>query len=264
MEQTDKTQTFTLKSYDYKRGMPIYKASIVDLTLVAMHSLSNIDVTTKFGAEFYKLAGQQISDFFNLICQMYESCSISDPHSTDYRTSYSFWFSETPLKRRVKYAELHLDSATHKLNVLLNVLIIQLRSKYESLKKIHVSSLYSEILMAELEKLLNFLPEPMQKEIVITDRKEAGENAESLPIKTIMITYEPFIEHVNASFNEASKLKRLHNEENENKKTKANEFKNRSKRESPKEELEPESKKSKVPKNEVDEDGFMMIRNKRK
>ena len=253
-------KTFTLKSYDYKKSMPIYKASIVDLTLVAIHSLKNIDVTTKFGAEFYKLAGEQINDFFNLICQMYETCSISDSHSTDYRTSYSFWFSESLLKRRVKYAELHLDSATHKLNVLLNVLLIQLRSKCESLKKIHMASLYSETLILELEKLLKFLPEPMQKEIVITDRKETSENTESLPIKTIIITYEPFIEHVNASFNEASKLKRLHNEENENKKAKINEFKNRSKIELQKEPLE--QKKSK--KNEVDEDGFMMTRNKRK
>ncbi len=30
-------KTLTLKSYDYKKSMPIYKASIVDLTLVAIH-----------------------------------------------------------------------------------------------------------------------------------------------------------------------------------------------------------------------------------
>ncbi len=254
-------KTFTLKSYDYKKGMPIYKASIVDLTLVAMHSLNNIDVTTKFGAEFYKLAGKQIDEFFELICQMYESCSISDSYSTDYRTSYSFWFSETPLKRRVKYAELHLDSATHKLNVLLNVLIIQLRSKRDLLQKIHMSSSYSDMLIVELDKLLNFLPVQMQKDIVINDRKEDIENNESLPIKTITITYEPFIEHINASFNEASKLKRLHSENNENKekekKERITEFRNRQKTEPKPTEVKTEPKQKK---NEVDSDGWVTKR----
>ncbi len=190
---------------------------------------------------------------------MYESCSISDSYSTDYRTSYSFWFSETPLKRRVKYAELHLDSATHKLNVLLNVLIIQLRSKHELLQKIHMSSAYSDMLIIELDKLLNFLPVQMQKDIIINDRREDNESNEPLPIKTITITYEPFIEHVNASFNEASKLKRLHNENNENKekekKEKINEFKNRQKTTST--EIKPEPKQKK---NEVDSDGWVTKR----
>jgi hypothetical protein len=146
---------------------------------------------------------------------MYDACSISDPHSTDYRTSYNFWFSEIPLKRRVTYAELHLDNAVHKLNLLLNVLIIQLRTKLDFLKKAHVSSNFSETLICSIEKLLTFLPEQQQKEIVITDKKEVIGEDGTLPIKTILITYEPFIEYVNASFNEASKLKRMGNTETE-------------------------------------------------
>ena len=201
-------QTLTLRTYEYKKNMPIYKASVVDLTLISIKSLKSINVTTSFGAEFYKLIGERVNEFLNAICELYERCSISDPQSTDYRTSYNFWFSERPLKRRIKYAELHLDSAMHKLNVLLNVLIIQLRAKYEYLKKIHVSSKYSNYLIEEVEKLLSMLPAQLEKEIVIHDKKD-----ESQPTKTITITYEPFIEHVNASFSEASKLKRLQSED---------------------------------------------------
>jgi hypothetical protein len=213
MDLTVPTTTFTIRLFDYKKGIPVYKASIVDLTLVALTSLENIDIMTRFGAEFYQLSGNQIKQFLELICTMYESYSISDPRSVDYRTSYNFWFLEVPLRRRVKYAELHLENAMHKLNLLLNVLIIQLRTKLDYLKKVHLSSMFSDILIVELEKLLSFLPEPQQKEIVITDKRETDETDGTLPIKTIMITYEPFIEHVNASFNEASKLKRISDRE---------------------------------------------------
>jgi hypothetical protein len=246
-----------MDKYEYKKGIPTYKASIVDLTLAAIASLNNIDESTLFGKEFHTLAGEQIKSFLNLICKIYDTCSISDPHSVDYRTSYNFWFLETALKRRVKYAELHLDNAVHKLNLLLNVLIIQLRTKLELLKKVHLSSEYSETLILELEKLLATLPAQQQKDIVITDRNEEIGEDETLPIKTITITYEPFIEHVNASFNEASKLKRLNNlnkvnEVPEKKVVKRVEFKNK------KSEVKP-----KVKKTETDADGWTTIKGKK-
>ena len=216
-QQTETTQTetpmLTLKTYEYKRNIPVYKASIVDLTLVSLNSLGNIDKSTKFGEEFYKLAGNQIQTFLDTICEMYEKCNITDSHSSDYRTCWNFFFLESKIKRRVKYAELRLDNAMHKLNLLLSVLIIQLRTKMELFQKSHISSDYTKMLMGELEQLLNTLPAQEQKEIVITDKREYNEEDNTLPIKTITITYEPFIEHVNASFNEASKLKRLQSNE---------------------------------------------------
>lgn len=261
------TPSFAIKSYEYKKGIPTYKASILDLTLVSIASLNNIDVSTKFGAEFYKLSGSKINEFLELICKMYETCSVSDPYSLDYRTSYNFWFLETPLKRRVKYAELHLDNAVHKLNLLLNVLIIQLRAKLDFLKNVHLSGEFSRNLIDELEKLLTFLPEPLQKEIVITDRKENVDENGTLPIKTLLITYEPFIEYVNASFNEASKLKRMSNLENKNsenknvntieKQDKKTEFKNQKKAEKPKPKREPKRE----PKTEVDSEGWVLRKN---
>lgn len=268
---TLETQNFTIKTFEYKKGIPTYKASIVDLTLVSLKSLNNIDVSTKFGAEFYKLSGDRVRQFLDLICEFYDACSISDPHSADYRTSYNFWFLETPLKRRVKYAELHLDNTVHKLNLLLNVLIIQLRTKLDLLKKIHLSSQFSESLINGLEILLNFLPPQQQKEIVITDKKEnVGEDG-TLPIKTIVITYEPFIEYVNASFNEASKLKRMSQQNNnqniddnnteKTKTSKKSEFKKQRKNET-KNETKNDTNPKMKPKNEPDSDGWIVKKNK--
>lgn len=254
--ETTNTETpiLTLKTYDYKGGIPVYKASIVDLTLISLNSLSNIDITTKFGEEFYRLAGNQISDFLDAICLMYENCNITDSHSSDYRTCWNFFFLESKIKRRVKYAELRLDNAKHKLNLLLTVLIMQLRNKMEIFKKFHVASDYTVMLMGELEKLLNMLPTPEQKEIVITDKREYDEEDNTLPIKTIVITYEPFIEHVNASFNEASKLKRLQQS------TEAKVEKSiQPKVEKPKQQKSKlqQPKKEKQPKNIVDADGWI-------
>jgi hypothetical protein len=257
---------FTLKTYEYKKGIPTYKASIVDLTLVAIVSLNNIDGSTKFGAEFHKLSGNQISQFLDLICEMYDAYSISDPHSGDYRTSYNFWFSEIPLKRRVKYAELHLDDAIHKLNLLLNVLIIQLRTKLDGLKKAHLSSDFSESLINGLETLLNFLPPQQQKEIVITDRKENVGDDGTLPIKTVLITYEPFIEYVNASFNEASKLKRLGNVDDKNTNNverinKKKEFNTVSNTQNKNNNNNNNKNKKRVQKTEADSDGWIVQKN---
>lgn len=265
MESLPLQKTFAIKSYDYKKGIPAYKASIVDLTLVAITSLNNIDVSTKFGAEFYKLSGQEIHNFLNLLCEMYETHSISDPHSVDYRTSYNFWFLEAPLKRRVKYAELHLDNAVHKLNLLLNVLIIQLRTKLDLLKKVHLSSNFSESLIVELDKLLNTLPPQQQKEIVVTDKKEQVEEGESLPIKTVSITYEPFIEHVNAAFNEASKLKRLNNLDNNVERTSRKMEPRTQKKHNPRNEspVRNEQKKKEKHVDIPDSEGWIVKRNKK-
>lgn len=261
LQESPQESTFTIKTFEYKRGIPAYKASIVDLTLVAMVSLNNIDVSTKFGTEFYKLSGNKINEFLEFICKMYDVCSVSDPHSRDYRTSYNFWFSEIPLKRRVKYAELHLDNAVHKLNLLLNVLIIQLRTKLEFLRKAHVSSDFSESLINEIDKLLDFLPHPQQKEIVITDKRDVVGEDGTLPIKTITITYEPFIEFVNASFNEASKLKRIGND-NKDKQVEKHDNVDKKAEFKKTHEAKP-NKKKEVSNNQPDSDGWIMKKNKK-
>lgn len=248
---------YIMNTYDYKKGIPTYKASIVDLTLASQTSLNNIDPSTLFGKEFHTLAGSQIKTFLDMIYKMYDDCNVSDPHSVDYRTSYNFWFLETPLRRRVKYAELQLDNAVHKLNLLLNVLIIQLRTKLEYIKKTHLSGEFSDLLISQLENLLNSLPEQKEKDIVITDKNEAVSEDGTLPIKTITITYEPFIDHINASFNEASKLKRISNlnkekEEKPVKKVEVKQFRGESK---------PRPKLKKVV--EVDSEGWKVVKGKK-
>jgi hypothetical protein len=246
-----------MNTYDYKKNVPTYKASIVDLTLAAQASLNNIDESTMFGKEFHILAGSQIKTFLDMIVKMYDVCNISNPHSSDYRTSYNFWFLETPIKRRVKYAELHLDNAVHKLNLLLNVLIIQLRWKYEYITKNHVDSEYSTLLISELDKVLTFLPVQKEKDIVITDKNEQMSEDGTVPIKTITITYEPFIDHVNASFNEASKLKRI----NMNKEDKPTETKKRV--EFKKVDTKKVVKNKKNKNVSVDEDGWKVVKGKK-
>lgn len=196
----------------YKHNISIYKASIVDLTLATLDALNHIDLTTPFGGEFMKIVGSQIKDFIDEISGLYESYNITDSRSQDYRTSYNFWFSEIPLKRKIKFAELYLGKAMHKLNLLVNVLVIQMRQRVYHIKKVHMVSSYVEQFIDSLDKVMGTLPEQQQKEIIIKD-KHADQTQED-QTKVITITYEPFVEYINAAFNEAAKAKRFVREEN--------------------------------------------------
>ena len=127
----------------------------------------------------------------------------------------------------------------------------------EYIKKTHLSGEFSDLLISQLENLLNSLPEQKEKDIVITDKNEAVSEDGTLPIKTITITYEPFIDHINASFNEASKLKRISNlnkekEENPVKKVEVKQFRGESK---------PRPKLKKV--EAVDSEGWKVVKGKK-